>query len=1304
MENFILYEEIFRSEYCISYKGRRKGAIAFVAIHCIDKSKRPQTTNRVRLTHELSHINVVQFLEWYETTNHLWLVVELCTGGSLESILAQDGHLPESCIFSFGLDLVRGLHYLHSLGILFCDLQPSKILLDGPGVLKYDDFSLSKVEGESLDDLFQLTGDDSENSLDNSDAGSNASPRSRKTLGSPEYLAPEVFKGGDNSLASDFWSLGCVLYQLFTGHVPFDGNTFEDVMYSVLNRDYSPPKAKGPKICTKPSSEFCDLLAGLLDKDPTSRMDWNRMVEHPFWKGQLVPGGQSQPLQEVTNQEPVSLSDANEVTGQVTPAVLKKVNLVALTPDVGSKENLRKSSPSVVLNTSLQGGKIPARPQTSPEITLTKQAQFTLSTRPRSSMNTLEDDDNDNTSKSTRKLARKSKIKSKPDRMGGKYRGEPRKQWEEDGNVTKELMYQVWDLTVTPIVDNPKILKPAPLKYEAKSLPHTCHSPERCLKLSKRELNEHFSSVYDALVKENDKSAGGQRLKVQMLNYLGSLASNADLAQEILKSKLRVLLQQLLKANNALEIRCRAGRVLGLLALHCEELDENLPLTELFAALTEVVRDNSRNSKLKQSILPALGELLFLVAKQEEQKSAMIDAWTVPSVTYTIITRCLREGEEAPVQHYAALIFANVATTDGVHSEKLCSNETAQLLWHLFTHCTADALKVTAISALCRLTRHSVSVFQAVIDKIGLPVVLDALSVTINKVQQAMVTMFIATLVDGVHLQRIVQDKDLVLRLMKLLDATSIITRAKAFLAVLEIMKSSTDMILVACQARLVMYIERDSRRQNGGKQETNWEYLNKCLSLTTNYLVEVLPQVMGDAVQSLESVAGRRHPSTLQAKQLKSTLPLLPVSLHLITSQIFRARVADEQFVTSMGELVSHLKLIDSGETNIDPAIGRSGTEEYIDTVLSIVEAITQHPGILMQYQEAIIVSVYPHLAQLVTSDNGNTKALCLHILVEITSLYLNHKHLVEEAPTSDTHEKIIYEIINEHVMEDLERVLLEPDPFPAYALKLMLALVQRNPDFVRKIQELSLVQVLFQVLVDHQQVPTSSAMCLVLNIFQCLITDQSCIPELFELGLVRYIVDLFNAASQLVERQDEKSDNKSVLTLIHSLLETLNTALKHVAVVVRQVLQAKQAKKEAATNLAEDLLLNLKPVVQLIDNLTALICLCENDSQVLVCNCLSLLAQLYGGEYQDAMSVKNMDNIAAALRHVDVKKQKILLRFVKRMITTDKHHADQLVGEGDRLVDALTWLVHNANSQADVAVASLASDILKAADIKQK
>ena len=91
--------------------------------------------------------NVVKFREWYETTNHIWMVVELCTGDSLDAVLSQDKRLPVETVRQFGIEIAKALYYIHSLGILYCDLKPSRIMLDGAGVLKFSNFALARVEG-----------------------------------------------------------------------------------------------------------------------------------------------------------------------------------------------------------------------------------------------------------------------------------------------------------------------------------------------------------------------------------------------------------------------------------------------------------------------------------------------------------------------------------------------------------------------------------------------------------------------------------------------------------------------------------------------------------------------------------------------------------------------------------------------------------------------------------------------------------------------------------------------------------------------------------------------------------------------------------------------------------------------------------------------------------------------------------------------------------------------------------------------------------------------------------------------------
>ena len=79
------------------------------------------------LRHALQHRNVVQFLEWYETPQHVWVITELANGGTLADILAQDGCIATNQIAGFTQDISRGLEHIHSENIVYCDLQPCKV-------------------------------------------------------------------------------------------------------------------------------------------------------------------------------------------------------------------------------------------------------------------------------------------------------------------------------------------------------------------------------------------------------------------------------------------------------------------------------------------------------------------------------------------------------------------------------------------------------------------------------------------------------------------------------------------------------------------------------------------------------------------------------------------------------------------------------------------------------------------------------------------------------------------------------------------------------------------------------------------------------------------------------------------------------------------------------------------------------------------------------------------------------------------------------------------------------------------------
>ena len=102
MDRYHIYEAIGRGKHSVVYKGRRKKTIQHYAIKSVDKSQRPRVLQEVQVLRSLSHDLVLKFYAWYETQNHLWLILEYCVGGDLLALLRQDEALPPKSVAAFG--------------------------------------------------------------------------------------------------------------------------------------------------------------------------------------------------------------------------------------------------------------------------------------------------------------------------------------------------------------------------------------------------------------------------------------------------------------------------------------------------------------------------------------------------------------------------------------------------------------------------------------------------------------------------------------------------------------------------------------------------------------------------------------------------------------------------------------------------------------------------------------------------------------------------------------------------------------------------------------------------------------------------------------------------------------------------------------------------------------------------------------------------------------------------------------------------------------------------------------------------
>jgi serine/threonine-protein kinase ULK4 len=257
LDRYHIYEAIGKGKHSTVYKGRRKKSIQYYAIKSVEKGQRQRVMQEVAVLRTLSHENVLKFVAWYETQNHLWVILEYCVGGDLLLLLRQDLKLPEPSITTFARDMFVAVREIHSKGLIHCDLKPSNMLLDEEGRIKVCGFGLSR----------KIT----------AVATANGTPAQLSRRGTPCYMAPEMFTPeGVHSFATDLWALGCVLYECATGRPPFTSTSLTSLIEQILEHEPSPL----PSSC---SASFKSLVFGLLIKRPHARLTWEQVIHHEFW-------------------------------------------------------------------------------------------------------------------------------------------------------------------------------------------------------------------------------------------------------------------------------------------------------------------------------------------------------------------------------------------------------------------------------------------------------------------------------------------------------------------------------------------------------------------------------------------------------------------------------------------------------------------------------------------------------------------------------------------------------------------------------------------------------------------------------------------------------------------------------------------------------------------------------------------------------------------------------------------------------------------------------------------------------------
>ena len=165
-----------------------------------DPARLTQLHTEVRLARKVSHPNVCRVYDIDEIEGSTFLSMEYVDGEDLASLLRRVGSFREGRALEIARQICAGLASAHERGVIHRDLKPANVMLDGAGKVRITDFGLAGASGEAI------------------------------RAGTPAYMAPEQLAGHEVTARSDIYSLGLLLYELFTGQRALEGKNLAELI------------------------------------------------------------------------------------------------------------------------------------------------------------------------------------------------------------------------------------------------------------------------------------------------------------------------------------------------------------------------------------------------------------------------------------------------------------------------------------------------------------------------------------------------------------------------------------------------------------------------------------------------------------------------------------------------------------------------------------------------------------------------------------------------------------------------------------------------------------------------------------------------------------------------------------------------------------------------------------------------------------------------------------------------------------------------------------------------------------------
>jgi hypothetical protein len=286
------------------YKARDRETGEIVALKLLkpeiasDHAMMERFKNELLFARKITHKNVCRMHEFNRVGGVAYTSMEFVEGESLRSVLSRFGGLPQRKAVDLALQICSGLKEAHAQGIVHRDLKPENIMVDAHGNVKIMDFGIAR----SMEAMTRMTG---------------------SLVGTPQYMAPEQVAGKPVDYRTDIYSLGLILYEMFTGVPAFQADNPVAVALKHMQEEAVPPHQIDPAI---PAYIERTILKCLL-KEPANRFQSIAQLEQALNGSaeQNLAAAAVAPVRSAAAQRAVSApATARIATPSIAPAATQR--------------------------------------------------------------------------------------------------------------------------------------------------------------------------------------------------------------------------------------------------------------------------------------------------------------------------------------------------------------------------------------------------------------------------------------------------------------------------------------------------------------------------------------------------------------------------------------------------------------------------------------------------------------------------------------------------------------------------------------------------------------------------------------------------------------------------------------------------------------------------------------------------------------------------------------------------------------------------------------------------------------------